>query len=115
MPQPLPLLPVLLPLFLSSLLPLALSIYATSYGTVFLAACFSTGSIPTSSLRRSSGANFLPFTKKGSAPTFRSTGYRSMAYTPSTGFGSLSDDKDAGSTVDSNAGESTGSGSNASG
>lgn len=38
-----------------------------------------------------------------------------MAYTPSTGFGSLSDDKDAGSTVDSNAGESTGSGSNASG
>ncbi|KAH0988212.1 hypothetical protein GBA52_015389 [Prunus armeniaca] len=26
-----------------------------------------------------------------------------MAYTPSTGFGSLSDDKDAGSTVDSNA------------
>ncbi|KAK1572921.1 hypothetical protein Q3G72_005756 [Acer saccharum] len=37
------------------------------------------------------------------APTFRSTGYRSMAYTPSTGFGSLSDDKDAGSTVDSNA------------
>lgn len=30
-----------------------------------------------------------------------------MAYTPSTGLGSLSDDKDAGSTVDSNAGEST--------
>lgn len=47
-----------------------------------------------------------PLPKKGSAPpTFRSTGYRSMAYTPSTGFGSLSDDKDAGSTVDSNAGE----------
>ncbi|CAI9775847.1 unnamed protein product [Fraxinus pennsylvanica] len=40
--------------------------------------------------------------KKVVPPTFRSTGYRSMAYTPSTGFGSLSDDKDAGSTVDSN-------------
>ncbi|KAJ8492262.1 hypothetical protein OPV22_013983 [Ensete ventricosum] len=46
-----------------------------------------------------------PLSEKGSA--LRSTGYRSMADTPSKGFGSLSDDKDAGSTISiySNAGE----------
>lgn len=86
--------------------PLVLLIYATSYGAVFLAACFSTGSIPTSSLKSSQFhilyhhlvVLLLTYISLKAA---RSTGYKEMA----SGFGSCCDYKDAGSTVDSNSGE----------